>query len=56
MTIKILNKLAFGDIANYHAAPYTICFNPANPKQGKACCPHSAEGFLVWHRFYMGIF
>jgi len=41
------NKLLFGDIANYHGAPYTIC-------NGRPCCPHSDRlpEFLVWHRLY----
>ena len=43
------NKLLFGDIANYHGAPYTIC-------TGGPCCPHADRlpQFLVWHRLYTG--
>ena len=55
--IQILNKLVFGDIANYHGAPFTICNHPTYPDVGVSCCPHSDKlsEFLVWHRFYTGI-
>ena len=56
--IQILNKLVFGDIANYHGAPFTICNHPLHPDVGVSCCPHSDKlsEFLAWHRFFTGIY
>ena len=56
--MQILNKLVFGDIANYHGAPFTICNHPLHPDVGVSCCPHSDKlsEFLVWHRFYTGMY
>ena len=42
------NGMMYMDLANYHAAPYTICPYPG-------CCPHGTKRFLTWHRLYTGL-
>ena len=42
------NGMMYMDLANYHGAPYTLCFYPG-------CCPHGTRKFLTWHRLYTGL-
>ena len=46
---KTTNGMRFMDVAQYHAAPFTICAPPG-------CCPHGDSGhkFATWHRLYNG--